>query len=140
MAAPWRGPENGLALFSPDYRLFPADKTMLAPLRVINILALSCLVACFIAPRARWLMTRAAAPILCCGRHSLAVFGVGVWLSVAATVALRQTEFASATYVLVNGGGLAILVALAATLDSRRAPRPAPLPQRVAPILARRAA
>jgi hypothetical protein len=144
MAAPWRGSEVGLALFWPDYYLWPAEKTMLSPLRVINVLALFWLVARFIGPQARWLKSRAAAPILSCGRHSLPVFGVGVWLSAAAFIALNQTGYPISMLVSANAVGMLVLVALARALDLRRAAaRPASAAERAgqpATALARRAA
>jgi hypothetical protein len=142
MAAPWRGANVGLTLFSPGYYLWPADKAMLSPLRVINILALLCLVACFIAPQARWLSGRVASPLRSCGRHSLPVFGVGVWLAVIGFVALNQTGFSTAVQGVVNLAGVIALVALAKALDWRRSARtasPVRVP-RVATALARRAA
>jgi hypothetical protein len=143
MAAPWRGAEIGLALFRPDFYLWPAEKTMLSPLRVINVLALFWLVACFIAPQARWLKSRAAAPLLSCGRHSLAVFGTGVWLSAVAFIVLNQTGYPISMLVTVNIVGLLAMAGLAAALDRARAGRTASAAVRgavAAPAFARRAA
>jgi hypothetical protein len=143
MAAPWRGAEVGLTLFRPDYYLWPAPKSMLSPLRVLNILALFWLVACFIAPQARWLKSRAAAPLLACGRHSLPVFGTGVWLSAISFIALQQTHYAIPMLVATNAVGLLVSVALATVLDRARNARAASSVARgdvAAPAFARRAA
>ncbi len=143
MAAPWRGAEVGLALFRPDYYLWPAPKSMLSPLRVLNVLALFWLVACFIAPQARWLKSRAAAPLLSCGRHSLPVFGTGVWLSAVAFIALEQSGYAIPMLVAANAVGLLVSVGLATALDRARSARTASSAVRgnvTAPAFARRAA
>jgi hypothetical protein len=143
MAAPWRGAEVGLTLFRPDYYLWPAEKTMLSPLRVINVLALFWIVACFIAPQARWLRSRVAAPILSCGRHSLAVFGTGVWLSAVAFIALNQSGYPISMLVAANTVGVLAMVGLAAALDRARGARTASAAARgtvAAPAFARRAA
>jgi hypothetical protein len=145
MAAPWRGGDVGLVLFRPDYFLWPADKTMLSPLRVINVLALFWLVACFIAPQARWLRGRAAAPLLSCGRHSLPVFGTGVWLSAIAYIALDQSGYTVSMLVTANAVGLLAMIGLATALDRARGARAASAVAGVraaeaAPAFARRAA
>lgn len=140
MAAPWRGPDAGLSLFGPGYQLWPADKAMLSPLRVIDILALFCLTACFIAPQARWLTSRVAAPMLSCGRHSLPVFGFGVWMTVAGFVALNQAGLATSALIAANLTGIAGLIAIAQTLDWKsRVRTAAAIPMAVA-TPARRAA
>jgi hypothetical protein len=142
MAAPWRGSGVGLMLW-PGYFLWPAGKAMLSPLRVINVLALFWLVACFIGPQAQWLKGRIATPLLSCGRHSLSVFGTGVWLSAISYIALAQTGYALSVLVAANAVGLLVQVGLAATLDRVRGARAASAAARIgaaAPAFARRAA
>jgi hypothetical protein len=123
MAAPWRGAAVGLGMFNPPIYLWPANKTMLSPIRLINVLALLYLVAYFVAPQARWLKSRMAAPFLACGRNSLPVYGVGVFLSSLSYIAVNQSNGALSVHVAVNVLGVLALFLLGAVLDARRAAR-----------------
>jgi len=141
MAAPWRGADIGLAFFNTNLYLWPADKTMLAPLRLVNVLALLYMVAYFVSPQARWLKTRFAAPFLSCGRHSLPVFGVGVLLSSIGYLAVDKTGGALSVHAAVNVLGVLALFILGGVLDWRRTARVAArVEPQAAPALARRAA
>jgi hypothetical protein len=141
MAAPWRGTDIGLTFFNPNLYLWPADKTMLAPLRVVNILALMYVVAHFISPQAGWLKTRFAAPLLSCGRHSLPVFGVGVLLSSIGYIAVNETGGALNIHTAVNLLGVFALFILGGALDWRRSARAeARVQPQAIPAFARRAA
>jgi hypothetical protein len=117
-AAPWTS--NGLALPYPSFRLWPADKTFLAPLRILNVLALLYVFAFFVPAQASWFRTRLAAPLLSCGRHSLSVYGVGVVLSCLGFVAISEASYAVVVPPAINFAGIAILFALAAFLDWRK--------------------
>ncbi|MHB8381470.1 MAG: OpgC family protein [Candidatus Binataceae bacterium] len=123
MAAPWRGATLGLGLFNPPIYLWPADKTLLAPMRVINVLAFLYLFAYFVAPQAGWLRSRIAAPFLACGRHSLPVYGAGVLLSSLSYIALNLSGGAMIVHVAVNVFGVLAMFILGAVLEARRSGR-----------------
>ena len=58
------------------------DKTNLAPLRLINFLAIAVTTVAFVKPDSAFLRKRWAWPVILCGQHSLYVFCVGIVLSV----------------------------------------------------------
>jgi hypothetical protein len=123
MAAPWRGADVGLGLFNPPIYLWPADKTLLAPMRIINVLALLYMVAYFIAPQAGWLRSRLAAPFLACGRHSLPVYGVGVLLSSLSYIGLNLSGHTPIIETAVNVLGVLATLLVGSVLEARRKAR-----------------
>jgi hypothetical protein len=123
MAAPWRGAEVGLGLFNPPIYLWPADKTLLAPMRIINVLALLYMVAYFVAPQAGWLRSRIAAPFLACGRHSLPVYGAGVLLSSLSYIALNLSGHTPSAHAAVNVLGVLATFLVGSVLEARREAR-----------------
>jgi hypothetical protein len=108
---------NGSA--SPSSYLGLADKTFLAPLRVINVLALVYVFGYFVAPQAPWLKSRLAQLFLACGRHSLPVYGLGVMLSCAGYVVIEEIGSRWSANLMVNLGGTLTLFSLAVLLDVR---------------------
>lgn len=120
MAAPWRGGAVGLGLFNPPIYLWPADKTLLAPMRLINVLALLYMVAYFVAPQAGWLRSRLAAPFLACGRHSLPVYGAGVLLSSLSYIALNLSGHTATVDTAVNVLGVLATFLVGSVLEARR--------------------
>ncbi len=74
----------------------------------------------FVTREAQLLRTRVAAPLLSCGRHSLAVFGAGVVLSSCGYMAINESGGAPAAHAAVNLGGIVALFALAGVLDRYR--------------------
>lgn len=123
MAAPWRGAAVGLGLFNPPIYLWPADKTLLAPMRIINVLALLYMVAYFVAPQAGWLRSRIAAPFLACGRHSLPVYGAGVLLSSLSYIALNLSGHTAAVDITLNLLGVLATLLVGSVLEARRQAR-----------------
>ncbi|MCC7428075.1 MAG: OpgC domain-containing protein [Alphaproteobacteria bacterium] len=105
-------------------------KDTLSPFRVLHALALVVLVGRFV-PREMGLWhSRAGVALARCGRFSLQVFCVGVFLSYLASVAMRVVPL---PVLLVDlcaiAAGIGILIAFAAWKDrraERRSPRPAP--------------
>lgn len=95
------------------------DKTALAPLRLMNVLALVYLL--MTAPafdrlaRARWLGFMAL-----CGRHSLEVFATGTLLSLLGRLAFRTFGTGWELQLLVNGVGFATLITVARTMERPR--------------------
>jgi hypothetical protein len=123
-AAPWN--LTGMVSFYPPFYLWPADKTFLAPLRLLNVLAFFYVFAFFVRPQAPLLRARLAAPLLWAGRHSLPVYAVSVVLSSAGYVAVVEGDGAPIVHVAVNFVGIAILLALATILERYRAARGQP--------------
>jgi lysophospholipase L1-like esterase len=116
-AAPWRGPDLGFGFLSPPIYLWPAEKTFLSPLRVLNVLSLWYLFVNFVPSRAQFLTGRVATPLLWCGQHSLVVYSVGVLLSCIGYIAILVTAGPIAVQIAVTIGGTAILIGLAFVLD-----------------------
>jgi hypothetical protein len=106
--------------------LWPFEKTFLAPLRILNVMALLYLVAFFVRPQSSLLRSTWAAPLLSCGRHSLAVYAVGVVLSCLGLVAMTETASAPIVQATVNLIGIPALILLATTLEWRRIQRQQP--------------
>lgn len=132
-AAPWN--LTGLVSFYPPFYLWPADKTFLAPLRLINVLALLYVFTFFVKPQASLLRARITAPLLWAGRHSLPVYGVGVVLSCAGYLAITESNGAPLVHAAVNLLGIVMLLALAMLLERNRALRSRLVPTK-APVLA----
>jgi hypothetical protein len=117
-AAPWK--TAGVAMFDLPLHWWPANKTFLAPLRVLNVLALLYVFAFFVPAQASMFRSPFAAPFLSCGRHSLSVYGVGVVLSCIGFVAISEASHALVVPPAVNFAGILILFVLAAVLDWRK--------------------
>lgn len=97
--------------------LWPIDKNNLAPLRLVNFLALATLVMYFLSPDSaffRWSLVR---PILLCGRQSLHVFCVGILLSVLGHFVLTELYSGIAMELLINLAGFCLMVATAALVE-----------------------
>lgn len=112
-AAPWKA--GGLGLNAP-IQIWPADKTYLAPLRILNVLALLYVFAFFVSPEAPSLRSWPVFPFLSCGRHSLVIYGFGVVLSCMGFVWITQVHSPTVA-IIVNFGGILILFVLAACVD-----------------------
>ena len=91
--------------------LEPVDKTGLAPVRVINFIALAVLAARLIPAEANF--PRWAQPIILCGQHSLEVFCFGILLALLGHFTLVEISDALPIQLLVNALGIALMVALA---------------------------
>lgn len=101
--------------------LDPPDKTVLAPLRLLNILAIA--VLALSSTRFRLLADRPALRfLLVCGRHSLEVFSLGTVLAMIFRLVFRTFGVTLATQLLANGVGLGLMIALAMVLEHRRRP------------------
>ena len=106
----------------PDFRLFTMeepDKTVLAPVRLLSILAVVCLL--FGSPAIERLSSwRVMRPLAACGRHSLAVFATGCVLAYVGRFLFQVLGAALPVQVAVNVGGLGLTFAVAWLLQSRR--------------------
>jgi hypothetical protein len=134
LTAAWLANGIGAVHVAPAAYLWPADKTLLSPLRVINVMALLYVFGYFVSPQAPWLKTKLADLFRACGRHSLSVYGVGVVLSCAGYVIMSESQWSPAASLIVNLSGISITFVLALTLDwraqrkrSEPAARPAPV-------------
>lgn len=113
------GPLNGAGMtaIAPLRYLWPAEKTFLSPLRVMNVLALVYVFGCFVSPQAPWLKDKFANLFLACGRHSLPVYGSGVVLSCVSYVVVTESASKATANWIVNLFGILALFSLAAILD-----------------------
>ena len=111
--------------------LEPISKTNLAPLRLINFLALALVVAGVMTPKARLLETIPARAMIACGRLSLNIFCLGILLSVIGHFMLVELGSGFAMQAAVNGAGIgAMVLAACFILWFRRVERPpAPAPR-----------
>jgi hypothetical protein len=119
VAAPWRG--WGLS----DMQLLAVpmtDKAVLAPFRLVNILALVYLA--LTSDGIRRLAGRPLmAPIIACGKHSLEVFAVGTLLSLIGRLLFETFGTPLWLQLAVNGIGFAALFALGRWLETERTGR-----------------
>src|SRR5215472_2934729 len=99
----------GLDVLHPGLQLWPANKTYLAPLRILNLLALVYAFAFLVPSQASALRSKLAVPILQCGQHSLSVYGAGVLLSCIAYVVTTEAGGTAAVALLVNFAGIATM-------------------------------
>jgi hypothetical protein len=112
----------------PDWLLiFPLDKSGLSPLRLAHFLAMTIVVVRFVPPDAAFLRTAWAYPAILCGRHSLEVFCLGVFLSLMASFILIEVSGTVTMQVIVSACGIFLMFALASLLSwykslDRRAP------------------
>jgi hypothetical protein len=97
------------------------DKTVLAPLRLLNVLALVALALGSV--RFRELAEGQALKFLVlCGRNSLEVFALGTVLALICRLVFRTFGVTLTTQLLANGIGLALMIALAMALENLRRP------------------
>jgi hypothetical protein len=95
------------------------DKTTLAPLRLLNVIALAFLV--FGSDRVRCLADRPAVRFLrICGRHSLEVFSLGTILAMLCRLIFCTFGVTLTTQLAANGTGLGLMVGLAIMLENVR--------------------
>lgn len=93
--------------------MYPIDKANLDILRLLHFLALAYVVTVVVRPEARFLAGRAAAPLVVCGRHGLALFCVGTFLSFGSHFLVVQAEGALWAQLAVSAGGITALILLA---------------------------
>jgi hypothetical protein len=92
------------------------DKTNLAPLRLLNFLALALATVYFVRPDSAFLRWRIAAPIVLCGQNSLYVFCLGIVLAVLGHFVLSEFYAALPMQLLVNIVGFALMIGTAALI------------------------
>ena len=115
----WPLDQLGLTQMRPLSYVWPADKTYLSPLRVINVLALLYVFAFCVPPRAAWFRMNFAAFCISCGRHSMTVYGLGLVLSSVGYVVIQESSSRNIANLAVNTLGISTLFLTAAILDRR---------------------
>jgi hypothetical protein len=96
--------------------IYPIDKTNLDMLRLTHFLALVIVIAPYL-PRGGPLTSKWLQPFILCGRHSLALFCLGVFLSFGAHWILIQQGSAVWQQIAVSTAGILIMIAAAWFLD-----------------------
>jgi hypothetical protein len=91
----------------------PNDKTNLAPYRVLHFIVMASLVTRFVSKDWRGLEWQIFKPIITCGRQSLAVFCVGVFLSFVGHLALTTSSGSLMAQFIVSAAGIAIMTLIA---------------------------
>ena len=92
--------------------LWPVDKSTLAPLRILSILALAVLVARLIPRDAAFMTSRIGWTVILCGQNSLNVFCLSILLSLLGNILLTFAGRAWWIVVAINLGGILIMVGL----------------------------
>jgi hypothetical protein len=93
------------------------SKTDLGILRLVNVLAVTLLVANLIRVQARFLTGFAAWPFIICGRNSLYIFCLSILLSVLGHLVLNEFFGGLAMQFAVSVAGVLIMIAVAALLE-----------------------
>jgi len=93
------------------------DKTNLAPLRLVNFLALALATVHFVGPDAAFLRWRLAGPIILCGQQSLYVFCLGIVLAVLGHFLLNEFYADLPMQIAVDVVGFALMVGTAALIS-----------------------
>jgi len=104
------------ALFEKPLYNFTTDKTNLAPLRLLNFLALALATVHFVRPDSAFLRWPVARPIIRCGQHSLYIFCLGILLAVLGHFLLAEFYGTLPMQIGVNLAGFAAMVGMAAML------------------------
>lgn len=112
------------------HALLSIDKTTLDPLRLTSIAAFCWAVARLVPQQARWLRSRWAAPFVLAGQHSLPVFCWGIFLGFFGRMGLDAFNGVG-MQLLVNIGGGAAMVAVAAVTAWYRLPEAPPAQSRL---------
>ena len=107
------------ALF--ERQLWPINKGNLSPLRLVSFFALVMLVARWVSPQARFMRSRAAWPLVLCGRHSLEIFCLSILLSVLGHFLMSEFNTGFTMQLGINVVGIAVMCLTAGMLDWYRA-------------------
>jgi hypothetical protein len=107
------------ALF--ERQLWPINKGNLSPLRLVSFFALVMLVARRVSPQARFMRSRAAWPLVLCGRHSLEIFCLSILLSVLGHFLMSEFNTGFTMQLGINVVGIAVMCLTAGMLDWYRA-------------------
>ena len=97
--------------------IFPLNKSSMSPLRLAHFLALALITVRFVRQDAPFLQTVWAQPLILCGRHSLEIFCLGVFLSYTAGFLLIEISPALWMQAAVSLGGILLMVGLAGLMS-----------------------
>jgi hypothetical protein len=100
--------------------IYPIDKTDLDMLRFTHFLALAVLVSRYVPHNWGPLTANWTYPLRLCGRHSLPIFCIGVFLSFGAHWILVQYDSGILTQIGVSVAGFLIMTAIGWALDQSR--------------------
>jgi hypothetical protein len=128
MLIAWPLNQLGFTQMVPFSYIWPADKTYLSPLRILNVLALLYVFAFYVPPKAAWLKKRVAELCISCGRHSLTIYGLGLLLSCVGYVVIQESSARAVANLEVNVVGISLLLLTAVMLDRRDDARRAAAP------------
>ncbi|HVH81601.1 MAG TPA: OpgC domain-containing protein, partial [Stellaceae bacterium] len=107
------------ALF--ERQLWPINKGNLSPLRLVSFFAVVMLAARWVSPQARFMRTKAAWPLVLCGRHSLEIFCLSILLSALGHFLMSEINTGFSMQLGINVVGIAVMCLTAALLDWYRA-------------------
>ncbi len=94
------------------HALWPLDKTTLAPLRILSILALVVLAQRLIPRGAGWLTSRVGWLVVLCGQNSLNIFCLSILLSLAGNIVLTFVSRTWWIYGVINLAGILLMIGL----------------------------
>jgi len=97
--------------------IYPIDKTDLDMLRLTHFLALATIVSYFVSHDWKPLTSKWVHPLILCGRHSLPLFCLGVFLSFSAHWILTQYTKGAWEQLAVSAAGMLIMTGAAWLLD-----------------------
>ena len=97
--------------------IYPIDKTDLDMLRLTHFLALATIVTYFVTHDWKPLTSKWTHPLILCGRHSLPIFCLGVFLSFSAHWILTQYTKGVWEQLAVSAAGMLIMTGAAWLLD-----------------------
>ena len=121
------------SLFYDQLGEFAEDKSDLSPLRLISFFALALTVVHFMGRDSAILRHPLSKLVITCGQHSLHVFCLGILLSVLGRFIVNSVSSSLLMQLVVNIGGLALMVALAQLMSwykkKSRPPAAVPAPQ-----------
>jgi hypothetical protein len=105
-----------------------ADKTTLAPIRLINFLCVALIAGRFIPMRSRFWTSRIGWPIVRCGQFSLYVFCFTILLALMGRFILQEVDASFGMQLLINIVGIAAMIAMSTFLawyrNDGRVPEP----------------
>ena len=93
------------------------NKTDLAPLRLLNFIALALVVMHLVPKQSSFLRRSLARPVVLCGQHSLEIFCLGILLSVLAHFVLTQMHGGITMQVALTAFGLTVMILVSLLLD-----------------------
>jgi hypothetical protein len=110
-------------------QLWPVDKSDLSPIRLAPFFAATALTAAIVRPQTRFLRSRAARPLVLCGRHSLEIFCLGILLSALGHFVLSEYNSGVSSQLAVNIIGFVTMCLTAGLIDWYRKLGRGPSPQ-----------